>query len=93
MPVLGDVPVVGRLFSNKAMSSVNTELVVLITPYIIDDGQGPLDGELGARLEAIGTDLEDAPRRIEEVMGRERYFEDVIRGNTDPISRETSSPP
>lgn len=36
VPVLGDIPLIGRVFSNHAIRNVNTELVVLITPYIID---------------------------------------------------------
>lgn len=36
VPVLGDVPGVGRLFSNRRHASTNTETVVLITPRLID---------------------------------------------------------
>ena len=35
VPVLGDIPVVGKAFSNTSVSSLNTETVVLITPYIV----------------------------------------------------------
>ncbi len=36
VPVLSDIPGVRRLFSNSELTNVNTETVVLITPYIMD---------------------------------------------------------
>ena len=53
-PILGDVPVLGTLFRSSAYRNDQTELVILITPYIvkpIDDPSlvaTPLDGH-GAR--------------------------------------------
>ncbi len=35
VPVLGDIPLMGRLFSSRKTSAVETELVVVITPEII----------------------------------------------------------
>lgn len=49
-PILGDVPVLGTLFRSSAFRSNQTELVILVTPYIvkpIDDPSQlmtPLDG-------------------------------------------------
>ncbi len=49
-PILGDIPVLGTLFRSSAYRSDQTELVILITPYIvkpIDDPSlvaTPLDG-------------------------------------------------
>ena len=36
IPGLGDVPIIGGLFSNRAKSLISTEIVVLITPRIVD---------------------------------------------------------
>ena len=36
IPGLGDVPIIGGLFSNRSKSIVSTEIVVLITPRIVD---------------------------------------------------------
>ncbi len=38
IPVLGDIPVVGNLFKSKDDSTKKTELVILVTPKIISDG-------------------------------------------------------
>jgi general secretion pathway protein D len=37
IPLLKDIPVVGQLFRNDTGKSDRTELIVLITPYIIED--------------------------------------------------------
>jgi len=36
VPFLKDIPIFGNLFKNRSSSSVRTELIVLLTPYIID---------------------------------------------------------
>jgi hypothetical protein len=35
VPVLGDIPLMGRLFSSRKTSAIETELVVVITPEIV----------------------------------------------------------
>jgi general secretion pathway protein D len=37
VPLLGDVPVLGRLFQNRSVHGTRTELLMLITPYVIED--------------------------------------------------------
>jgi len=37
VPLLGDVPVVGRLFQNRTRHGQRTELLMLITPYVVED--------------------------------------------------------
>lgn len=39
VPLLKDIPVVGQLFSNRTQTARKTELIVLITPYIIKNSQ------------------------------------------------------
>ena len=39
-PVLGDLPVVGRLFRNSARTNDKDELLIFITPRIIREGVG-----------------------------------------------------
>jgi len=40
VPLLGKLPLVGRLFSRQESSNINTETIVLITPTIVVRGQG-----------------------------------------------------
>lgn len=37
VPFLGDVPVLGNLFKNKSRSSTKTELLIFITPKVVND--------------------------------------------------------
>lgn len=37
VPLLGDIPGVGRLFQNRRQDGSRTELLMLITPYVIED--------------------------------------------------------
>ena len=37
VPLLGDIPVVGKLFQNQRRDKNRTELLMLITPYVVED--------------------------------------------------------
>lgn len=37
VPLLGDIPGVGRLFQNRRLGRNRTELLMLITPYVVED--------------------------------------------------------
>jgi general secretion pathway protein D len=37
VPLLGDIPVVGTLFQNRRKEGARTELLMLITPYVVED--------------------------------------------------------
>jgi type IV pilus assembly protein PilQ len=39
-PILGDVPIIGQFFRNSTSNRAKRELVILVTPRIIDDTQG-----------------------------------------------------
>jgi len=78
VPVLGDIPGLGLLFSNKAISSVNTELIVLITPYILDNGRVAIDAGKRVVVDAMAERLEVQPQKIDRNMEKVERFEDVL---------------
>jgi len=43
-PILGDLPLIGSLFRSSESSRVKDELVILVTPRILDDDQGGVFG-------------------------------------------------
>ena len=43
VPLLGDVPVLGRLFQNRTSTGARTELLMLITPYVVEDADQARD--------------------------------------------------
>jgi pilus assembly protein CpaC len=46
VPGIGEIPILGRLFQSKAAQRERTELVVLITPEILDVDSPGVTGEL-----------------------------------------------
>lgn len=50
VPLLGDVPLLGYLFSYNADVESTDEMVIVITPHIVKGSQGPSLQELGYRL-------------------------------------------
>jgi len=81
VPVLGDIPVVGLLFSNKALSSAKTELVVLITPYIVDGNKVQLDNGKSQQVSNIAQELDVQPKRINKILGDMEYFDEALGMN------------
>jgi general secretion pathway protein D len=55
VPLLGDLPVVGRLFTNNNDTASKTEIVLLITPRVVRNLQRP-----GIRLEEFPSGTEGA---------------------------------
>jgi len=65
VPVLGSIPLLGKLFSSTSKNSSNAEFVVLITPYVVGGkAHGDMLKEV-ARLEKAEKILIDQPKRIE----------------------------
>ena len=46
LPVLGDLPVIGAAFRSTSTRKVKTELVIMLTPRIINDGEGSVADSL-----------------------------------------------
>lgn len=58
LPGLGDIPVLGEVFKHRELAHVNTELIIMLTPYVI----GPSSKEV----------IEDEPlRRLQQYMDPE----------------------
>jgi len=69
VPVLGRIPGVGRLFSNRENVSTNTETVVLITPTVLTaetktidertlDAIDRMEGEQGTHIDDLNDEME-----------------------------------
>jgi len=65
VPVLGDIPGIGRLFSNESTKVNRTETIVLITPRIVADTRALYDDELRARAASFERSLQDSAARSE----------------------------
>jgi len=63
VPFLGDIPVLGNLFKNKATSHEKINLVIILTPYILDKSSD---------LATLRTQLDE----LDKIQ--QRYIDDVI---------------
>lgn len=62
VPILGDIPLLGRLFSSKAVNDEATNLLIFITAKTVSaDGASPEDVFDPRAVEAIGMTREDLP--------------------------------
>lgn len=53
VPLLGDIPVVGALFANDSSNITTTEIVVLLTPLIVDFDDNDIETESIVKVEAL----------------------------------------
>ena len=56
VPILGDIPIIGRLFQTKAENRIKSNLIIFVTAQIIDATGRPLRGEGAAEQIPIGGD-------------------------------------
>ena len=58
VPLLGDLPVIGALFTSKSFTKSETELIILLTPTIVDpDSYVPKSNELTSEMKSGMNDL------------------------------------
>ncbi|HTL59049.1 MAG TPA: hypothetical protein VL361_25475 [Candidatus Limnocylindrales bacterium] len=65
IPVLGDIPVLGNLFKRKQRSDANTELIIFLTPHVV---QAP--SQLAALSAKEGEKLQGPNSFTEEELNR-----------------------
>ncbi|KQN70760.1 secretory apparatus [Duganella sp. Leaf61] len=73
VPLLGDIPVLGALFRSKRFQNKETELVVFVTPTIVDARAPGLQDRVQRTNERLGTQMGPTP-----------YLSDPLQPGTDP---------
>ena len=77
IPLLGDLPLVGGLFRHNDVIKANNELIVFITPYVIDDS-AEMPADTAAQIEEPKEKLDDDSGRTEpDVRGTGREPEEI----------------
>ncbi|MDD3030224.1 MAG: type II and III secretion system protein family protein [Alphaproteobacteria bacterium] len=76
-PILGDLPILGPLFRSNHFVNGQTELVIIITPYVVRPSKAAL---------ALPTDGFSPPSTIDRLVG-------MRMSNSDPYARPLSGPP
>ena len=70
VPVLKDIPLVGALFSTTTKASTRTELLIFITPRVMESDQDLRDLNLEMRSRMRGlTNFEDLPVSFDPESG------------------------
>jgi Flp pilus assembly secretin CpaC len=69
VPGLGDIPVIGELFKSDQFSHDETELVIIVTPYIVTPVSGRLAAPTDALIGPSGGGLIDAPHPLTAPVG------------------------
>jgi general secretion pathway protein D len=67
LPLLGDIPVAGGLFRHNENVQANNELIVFITPFVIDE-PGEMLPETEAEIEGPRKKLEDVREQLDSTM-------------------------
>jgi len=68
VPLLGDIPVAGALFSHEETLQTNNELLIFITPYVIDDRTSK---EAARQVEEPVDKMEAIMAELKEMFGAE----------------------
>ena len=76
VPILGDIPFVGRLFKREVKDIINTELVIFITPRIIEESLMTVSEE--DKLEKSADELNEKLSLKERLALRERAIAETL---------------
>ncbi len=93
MPILGDLPFVGAAFSSKSFSEVEQEIVILVTPHLVDPQDCSqvtrcLPGQETRRPDDFELFLEgilEAPRGPRQVFQDRHYVPAFKNGPTNEL--------
>ena len=66
LPFLGDIPLLGELFKHRSTIVTNNEMMVFITPYVMDEDSSE---EAEAELENAIDRMESVREQLSEVSG------------------------
>ncbi len=91
VPVLGKVPGLRRLFSNKLKTNANTETIVLITPHVVSDFSERWNVDARQKVDAAEKVLERETERGESELNE--HFKETNDKASDAVTHEKSVSP
>ncbi|MCW1427767.1 type II and III secretion system protein family protein [Novosphingobium sp. JCM 18896] len=84
LPGAGDLPVLGSLFRSTAFQKGETELVIVVTPYLVN----PVD----AKDIKLPTDGYSAPNELERLLGNQESGKSIPRPMPSAAPQSTNVP-
>jgi len=94
LPLLGDIPLAGGLFRHNEALLANNELIVFITPFVIDEPGEMLPETLkeieGPRqkLEDVKEQLEQMKRRLEQEAPQEQQESKILEAEQEKAQKK-----
>ncbi len=85
IPVLSRIPLFGLLFSSREVTSVNTETVVIITPWVVGEISGPWNTEPQSEIQKLDRRLQQRATDIDKEMSQS-FYETDLGGGTDNLA-------
>ncbi len=89
VPVLGDIPILGRLFQSKNKSRTRTNLMVFLRPTIVRSA-GDLEEVSGRRYDYMRE--QELLWRGDDAQSRMDYFRDSVMSNKIPLEPAPAGP-
>lgn len=90
VPILGDLPVIGNAFSNRSKNWTTTEIIVLITPKVIDfhapERKDMHVEKISRQEQLLSADEAKVEEKINELMGGEKS--EANTGETPPTTTD-----
>lgn len=83
LPMLGDIPVLGALFRSKRFQNKETELVVFVTPTVVDSRSAGLVDRIERTTEKLGAQLGRSPY-LSDPIQPDRNAADFNAGRPQP---------
>lgn len=82
VPLLGDIPILGALFRSTKFQNKETELVIFVTPTVID-----------SKSPNVVDRIKKTKERLEDRLGQVPYLSDPLQPGSDPARLDVSTAP
>jgi general secretion pathway protein D len=77
LPLLGDLPLIGGLFQHNSAALANNELIVFVTPYVIDN---------------VGTLSDQTKEQVEKPKSKLDAIRDQLNTEAEMLDQDVSQP-
>ena len=95
VPILGDIPILGKAFSKNEEAVLKSELILLIRPYIID-GSIAADSATKTLIERLSSHqyIQDGDQAIDQSNKKlQNYLDDLLKDEAvDAESKQVENP-
>jgi type II secretory pathway component GspD/PulD (secretin) len=88
IPVISDIPLIGRAFSNSEDIVLNTETIVMITPHIIESGDDLFSTSTSYKVNEVGEELESDKNEVNKKIETKIGPIEILESKND-LSNET----